>query len=43
VQKGTHAELMAQEGIYQQIYEIQTRIEVELQKELSIGTTEIRG
>jgi ATP-binding cassette subfamily B protein len=43
VQKGTHAELMAQEGIYQQIYEIQTRIEVELQKELSIETTGIRG
>jgi ATP-binding cassette, subfamily B, bacterial len=34
-QKGTHAQLMEQDGIYRQIYEIQTRIEVELEKEIS--------
>lgn len=39
VQKGNHAELMAQDGIYRQIYEIQTRIEIELEKELELGTT----
>ncbi len=36
VQMGTHDQLVEQEGIYRQIYEIQTRIEVELEKE--IGT-----
>lgn len=35
VQRGKHAELTKQEGIYQQIFNIQTRIEVELEKELS--------
>ena len=30
IQKGTHEELVAQEGVYRQIYDIQTRIEVEL-------------
>jgi ATP-binding cassette subfamily B protein len=35
VQKGTHAELVAQEGIYRQIFDIQTRIETELEKEIS--------
>lgn len=35
VQKGDHQSLLEQEGIYRQIYEIQTRIEVELEKELS--------
>jgi ATP-binding cassette, subfamily B, bacterial len=34
-QKGTHAQLMEQDGIYRQIYDIQTRIEVELEKEIS--------
>lgn len=34
-QKGTHTQLMEQDGIYCQIYEIQTRIEVELEKEIS--------
>jgi ATP-binding cassette, subfamily B, bacterial len=34
-QKGTHEELIQQEGIYKQIYEIQTRIETELEKEVS--------
>ena len=35
VQRGTHASLVNQEGIYQQIFDIQTRIEVELEKELA--------
>jgi ATP-binding cassette subfamily B protein len=35
VQKGVHAELVMQEGIYRQIYDIQTKIETELEKELS--------
>lgn len=35
VQRGTHAELVQQEGMYRQIYEIQTRIDAELQKELA--------
>ncbi len=34
VQRGTHEELIAQEGIYRQIFDIQTRIEVELEKEI---------
>ena len=35
VQTGTHSQLIQQEGIYQQIFEIQTRIEVELKEEIS--------
>ncbi len=35
VQRGTHEQLMAQEGIYRQIYDVQTRIEFELEKEMS--------
>lgn len=34
VQRGTHDELIAQEGMYQRIFAAQTRIENELQKEL---------
>jgi ABC-type multidrug transport system fused ATPase/permease subunit len=34
VQHGTHAELMAQEGMYRQIYDLQAKIEDELQVEL---------
>jgi ATP-binding cassette subfamily B protein len=34
VQRGTHAELMAQEGIYRRIYDMQARIEDELEKEM---------
>ena len=36
-QKGTHEELVNQEGIYKQIYEIQTRIDVELEKEIAVA------
>ncbi len=35
VQKGTHDELMRQSGMYRNIFDIQTRIEVELEKEIS--------
>ncbi|MGE5224059.1 MAG: ABC transporter ATP-binding protein, partial [Omnitrophica WOR_2 bacterium] len=35
VQHGTHEELMEQPGIYRQIYDIQTRIEVDLEKEIA--------
>ena len=35
VQSGTHTQLLSQEGAYRQIYDIQTRIEVELEKEIS--------
>jgi ATP-binding cassette subfamily B protein len=34
VQRGTHEELLEQEGIYRRIYDMQARIEVELEKEL---------
>lgn len=35
VQAGNHAQLLAQEGMYQRIFAAQTRIEEELQKELT--------
>jgi ATP-binding cassette subfamily B protein len=35
VQRGTHAELVDQPGIYRQIYEIQTRIDAELAEEIA--------
>jgi ATP-binding cassette subfamily B protein len=35
VQCGRHEELLAQDGIYRQIYNIQTRIEEELEKEIA--------
>jgi len=35
VQRGTHDELMAQEGIYRRIYDLQARIEDELEREIS--------
>jgi ATP-binding cassette subfamily B protein len=39
VQKGVHNELLANDGIYRQIHDIQTRIEIELEQEVSkVGT-----
>ena len=35
VQQGTHQTLISQSGMYREIFEIQTRIEVELEKEIS--------
>jgi ATP-binding cassette subfamily B protein len=35
VQRGTHDELAAQHGIYRQIFDIQTRIETELEQEIA--------
>jgi ATP-binding cassette subfamily B protein len=35
IQRGKHDDLVKQDGIYQQVFNIQTRIEVELEKELS--------
>jgi ATP-binding cassette subfamily B protein len=35
VQKGTHHELMQMAGMYREIFDIQTRIEVELEKEIA--------
>jgi ATP-binding cassette subfamily B protein len=35
IQQGIHSDLIQQEGVYQQIFNIQTRIEDELEKELA--------
>jgi ATP-binding cassette subfamily B protein len=35
IQIGTHEELLAQEGVYQKIHDIQTQIDVELEKEVA--------
>lgn len=35
IQQGNHNELINQEGVYQQIYNLQTRIEAELEKDIS--------
>jgi ATP-binding cassette, subfamily B, bacterial len=35
VQHGTHAALLAQRGVYRRIYDIQTRIEAELERDLA--------
>jgi ATP-binding cassette subfamily B protein len=38
VQRGTHEDLMARAGIYRSIYDMQARIEVELERELAVGS-----
>ena len=38
VQRGTHDELMSQEGMYRRIYDMQARIEGELEKEIHQGS-----
>jgi ATP-binding cassette subfamily B protein len=40
VQRGKHEELMAQEGIYRRIYDMQARIETELERELAGAETQ---
>jgi len=35
IQSGTHDELLAQEGVYRKIYDIQTQIDAELEKEIA--------
>jgi ATP-binding cassette, subfamily B, bacterial len=35
VQQGTHSQLLEQDGIYRQIYDIQTRIEEELERDIA--------
>jgi ATP-binding cassette subfamily B protein len=35
IQRGTHEQLLREPGLYQQIYDAQTRIEVELERELA--------
>jgi ATP-binding cassette subfamily B protein len=35
VQRGTHEELVAQDGFYQHIYDLQARIEDELEREIA--------
>ena len=35
IQKGTHDQLLAQEGVYRKIFNIQTQIEAELEKEVA--------
>jgi len=35
IQKGTHDELLAQDGMYRRIYDLQTRIDEELEKEMT--------
>jgi ATP-binding cassette, subfamily B, bacterial len=35
VQRGSHEELIAQEGIYRRIYDMQARVEGELEQELA--------
>jgi ATP-binding cassette subfamily B protein len=38
VQKGTHAELLTQDGMYRKVFDIQTMIEEEVQREVSAVT-----
>ncbi|RPI99015.1 MAG: ABC transporter ATP-binding protein, partial [Chloroflexi bacterium] len=35
VQRGTHTELVSQPGIYRQIYDMQSRVEIELEREIA--------
>ena len=41
VQAGTHDELLAQEGMYRRIYDLQSQIEEELQEELAAVTEQV--
>ena len=35
VQRGTHAELLAEPGIYRRVYDLQARIEEDLEREIA--------
>ena len=38
IQRGTHRELLAHDGVYRQIYDLQSRIDEEVEKEIaSVG------
>ena len=37
---GNHQQLVEQDGIYRQIYDIQTRIEIELEQEIGLDTSQ---
>jgi ABC-type multidrug transport system fused ATPase/permease subunit len=37
VQKGTHSELMQEDGMYRRIHDMQTRVEATLERELAGG------
>ena len=39
IQRGTHEQLVSQPGTYRKIYEIQTRIEAELEAEITGSTS----
>jgi len=43
IQQGKHADLVQVDGMYQQIYRIQTRIETELQEEIAAASGEAPG
>lgn len=43
VQSGTHDELIAQPGIYRQVYDIQTRIETELEHEVATADQMVKS
>jgi ATP-binding cassette subfamily B protein len=43
IQQGRHADLVKIDGMYQQIYRIQTRIETELQEEIASATAQAPG
>jgi ATP-binding cassette subfamily B protein len=38
VQQGTHQQLLAQDGIYRKVFDIQTMIDEEVQREVSSAT-----
>ena len=42
VQEGSHNQLILQDGIYRQIFDIQTQIEVELEEEISQAADHVR-
>lgn len=38
VQRGTHEQLLAQPGVYRQVYDLQTRLEIEVEREIVSAT-----